>query len=443
MPLAVLMPAGEVEGFPLDQRMAGVTAVFGQAESTSFFARPEDAGFYRARLPEVRIEPLRPGCLDRFDRIALMECSRPDLSPYGDGLAAASDARLYHVYDYGLVVPLGRAIDAVDYPFIDAHAFNRYSPRAGAVDFGCSYFFPYGYLYRLFGMGPINEYGHRIPFDFRALASRPTSHKVVACYGGSACWSVYCCHQQTFTQVMEQRLNDRCASRGLGLQFTVLNFGSPGQVVLNEIFTHVLFGSLVKPDVVVAHDGSNDIGYGQTSDPFLLRDHIVYQPLLETWSRLLHDPGYHDRLVAAPIETADRRTAGQLLRAYVARKRQFCDIARAGGSLVVSGLQPIFLSRREYSPLERRWLFDDPRVAIEQHAGFRNVLATYRLFLENRPALGEDLFVDLHGYFGEFGADCTLMADPVHAAPDGDRVIGEHYADLVLETFLPRWVGNG
>jgi hypothetical protein len=443
MTVAVVLLPYEAEGFPIEQRLAGVAATFGPPASLTCFARAEELRFYRTRLPDLAVEGLRPGCLQGFDAIALMVCSDPDLSLYGDALDAAPNARWYCVHEHGQVLPIGRAIDTADYPFLETHAFNRYSPRNGEVDYGCYYYFPYAYLYRSVGMGPINEYGHRIEFDFRTLASRPSNHKVIACYGGSATWSVYCCHPQMFTKVIEQRLNDHCAADGLDLRFTVLNFGAPGHVVLNELIAHVLFGSLVRPDIVLAHDGSNDIGYGISCDPFLLQDHIVYQQQLEIWSRVLHDPGYSgDRTAVSPAETRTRVSASQVLRAYVSRKRQFCSIAKTGGALFVSGLQPTFLSKREYSALEQAWLFDQPRVPVSQHAGFRNVLATYRLFLERRPSIGEDLFVDLHSFFGQFGREATLMADPVHLAPEGDRIIGEHYADRIVEDLLPQLVAR-
>jgi hypothetical protein len=441
MPVAVLLLPYEAEGYSIDQRMAGLTAAFGPLGSLSFFARPEELDFYRARMPEHAVESLLPGCLHGFHTLALMECSRPDLSAYGNALGAPPDARLYHVLEHGRVLPVRRSIALVDYPFLEAHSFNRYSPRQSEVDFGCYCYFPYGYLYRFVGMGPINEYGHRIEFDFRALASRSSNHKVIACYGGSAAWSVYCCHQQMFTKIIERRLNDHCAANGRDLRFTVLNFGAPGHVVLNELLTHLLFGSLVRPDIVIAHDGSNDIGYGSSCDPFLVHDDIVYQQQLEVWSRVLHDPEYAGhRIAVAPAEVHAPLSAAQILRAYVHRKRQFCSIARAGGALFISGLQPIFLSKHEYSALERTWLFDQPRAPVAQHAGFRNILATYRLFLEDRPSVGEDLFVDLHSYLGRFGREDTLLADPVHLAPDGDRIIGEHYADRIVETLLPQLV---
>ena len=49
-----------------------------------------------------------------------------------------------------------------------------------------------------------------------------------------------------------------------GMHFTVLDFGLPGNVVLNEIITYLLHCQDIRPDIVVAHDGFNDLFYGLT-----------------------------------------------------------------------------------------------------------------------------------------------------------------------------------
>jgi hypothetical protein len=434
MPLAVMLLLQQAHGFEFDQRLAGLRARFGDLAAADWFARPEDTSHYQERLPGCSVRPISPGCLVGRDMVAMMECGRNDLSGYGADLGEPEDCRLYHVHAHGRVLPVSGKIDVGEYPFLEAHAFNKYSPRNGEVDFGCFYYFPYGYLYRFLGVGPVNEFGHRIEFDFRELEKRPANHKVVACYGGSAAYSIFCCHDQMYTKAMERRLNEFCRSNNLDFRFTVLNFGGPGHVVLNELFTHVLFGSRVRPDIVIAHDGANDVGYGSGCDPFLVNNHLIYQQQLELWACILHNPSYTgDRLAVEPTWGHEAAPLGMIVKAYGARKRQFCSIVKAEGAKFIHGLQPIFLSKPEYSDLEKRWIFDEPRIPLEQHAGFEHVRQAYKLLLGSTPSLGEDAFVDCNELFGAYGKEATLFADVVHLAPEGDRVIGEHYADRIVE----------
>lgn len=129
-----------------------------------------------------------------------------------------------------------KKLDEIEYPFRDAHVFNRLS-WVGAGDRNVAHyaFFPYGYLFHYVGLGPLNEFGLRIVVDLPTLAERPATHKVVACFGGSACWGTFCLHHQMWTDVLERKLNALARRAGAPETFTVLNFGAPSNIVLNEI----------------------------------------------------------------------------------------------------------------------------------------------------------------------------------------------------------------
>ena len=224
--IAVLLPDRPATLSEFGQRMEGVRTRYGDLSRISFFCNAEDVDHFTGLLDQVSVAALTEGCLSDSNIVADMVDTGERARQWG----ASKGARTYRVYDEGRVLPDTPGIDAYEYPFIDTHAFNRHSPKSTAdkLEFNCFYYFPYGYLHRVTGLGPINEFGHRIEFDFRELADRGPDHKVVACFGGSAGFSVSCLHDQMYTKVMERRLNELCGEGDTGLKFTVLNFGSPG-----------------------------------------------------------------------------------------------------------------------------------------------------------------------------------------------------------------------
>ena len=72
---------------------------------------------------------------------------------------------------------------------LNQHPFNRLAPRGQAeIEYGCFRFFPYGFTFRMLGLGPTDAFGHRICGNFRAYRSRDRQHKLIVCFGGSAVW---------------------------------------------------------------------------------------------------------------------------------------------------------------------------------------------------------------------------------------------------------------
>ncbi len=320
----------------------------------------------------------------------------------------------------------------------DAHAFGRLGPLGrDDLDLYSFTYFPYGYLMRNVGAGSVDPFGFRTRHDPVALASRPEHHRLIAMFGGSAAFSIYCPDDRTFCRVLEDALNARAERSGRNDRFTVLNFGVPGHVVLNQILTWLLFAQRLRPDVVIAHDGCNDVHYGLIGDPMLLADHaITYQEGLEEWSRLLHGSG--DRPTSqSPFAGTGRcrnlNASVDVARAYIGRKRQFKMLAEAAGSRFVWGLQPIFASKAALSPREilgaagyRQQYYRDQAEALPQ---------IYDMLSAKVAHADGDLVVDLHRAFSAYGAERTLFADHVHLLPAGDAIVAGCYLDALASAF--------
>lgn len=418
----------------LRQEIEGVRTHFrAEASAISFSAPDRQLSTWRSLFPELEIGPI-PGRFGSDEHVVLLE-SYDDDAGYsahwetGDR-AHQAGATTSTVKFSGRLVPYKRDWSTAELQNIDANVFNRLSPRE---PWGY-YYFPFGYLFRFLGIGPINAFGCRITESLPDLARRAGNHKVVACFGGSACWSMFCLHHQMYTELLQQRLNAHCARRGLDLRFTVLNFGQHGHVVLNQMTTYTNFCWDLKPDVVVAHDGFNDAVYGQLCDPRVLEDwDVIYQENLEGWSQILHQtsdiprtqPSLPYRPVNAPV---------RVLKSYVKRKRQFARMVQANGGLFVWGLQPAASSRRKRPPLEasllKRNRNQDAAPAVASVEGMFRVLRQSLKLDDGTP------FVDCDAAMAAVATDDLMFGDEVHLMPRGDALLAELYADRIVESYV-------
>ena len=333
--------------------------------------------------------------------------------------------RVYTLEKDGRLRLSAKSIDTLEAPGLDQHVFNRVGPNSPDGEF---YYFPYGYLFKYTGLGPINEFGFRVEGDFMRFARREPHHKLIVVFGGSAAWSMYSLHDEMFATLLEEKLNAWSRAEGRKETFTVLNFGMHGHVVLNEILTHVLFTSRINPDVVIGHDGFNDLVYGMLSDQDLLGRHdITYQYNLENWGRILHEN--LDIPSNQPESPLVIHNIPQLIaKAYVTRKQQFRQMVESAGARFVWGLQPQVFSKAAMSPSESAYVKGIPPNDPFSTA-YKRIAYVYEKFFDLVRLPDDADFVDVHKYFGRFGADESLFGDVMHTLPDGDERIAECYFD--------------
>lgn len=438
MSIAIVLPPNRLDPRWLRQPLEALRLHLGERFDSAIFLCAESVtGEYRPALPaHAHVERLMRDGTAGFDAVFFIQL---DPGYPVEDYSVRPTAAVHTVNRTGALRPHGRAITAADDPGLDAHTFNRLGPRGSEHAWGFIHY-PWGYLYRDVSWGPVNEFGHRITTDLRALEQRDKHHKVIACYGGSAAWGWECLPHQIWTAVLERQLNAHCQESGLPLRFTVLNFAGPGHVVLHEIFTSILYAHRLKPDVVVAFDGVNDLVDGQVCDSFLVGRHdIVYQESQELWSQILHQS--HDRpRVFPPPDGAAWRAINQpmvVLRAYAARARQFRALAEGVGARFVWGVQPVIGSKAALSPLfEEDYLrrHPDPRLD-EIHENCHRMLDI--LTREASPA-DREVMVNHHALFRRFGAEDWLFWDHCHLTPDGNARVAELFAEHIVAGILPK-----
>jgi len=358
-------------------------------------------------------------------------------------LAVRPDADIYLVDRTGGVRPSGRGISEKDDPGLSSHVFNRLGPR-DARHAAAFIHFPYGYLYRDTSWGPLDDFGHRNAVNLASLTDRPDNHKVVTCHGGSAAWGWECLPGQVWSDRLSDHLNDWAATNTPSVHYTVLNLAAPGGVVLNEIITHLLHAHQTRPDIVISLSGGNDLWVGQGSDPALLRDHqITYQyEHSEPWSRLLH--GSNNVAGSQPDPENELKVINPLatvLRAYVARMRQFRDLVQTTGSAFVWALQATMHSKTNWSALEREaleyWGFRDKAVR-------ENMVRLYKLLENGLQDRDRVEYVSINTLFNERGANEDLFWDFIHPTPEGHALIAERvFEHLRKRGVLISGLGDG
>ncbi len=317
------------------------------------------------------------------------------------------------------------------YEHEQAHIFNRLSahiPKGYVYD-------PFGYTYRMTGHGPLDAFGFRIDADIGALAGRGSDHKVVATFGGSTTWSINCIPSETYTAVLERLLNERSAREGLGIRYTCLNFGQSAYAVLNATTAFLLHGWRARPDIVVAHDGWNDLLYGAYVDPYLVREAaIVYPDDIEPWAQRIHGSQEVSITKTSQVPFPLRSSPSDIIAAYLFRKEQFKSIVEASGARFVGGLQPNLHDKRQLHDAEQA--MKDPSNPANRD-DWRYVRARIpqlmRMVAESCAANGRAI-IDFSLDFASLSADTQHFTDTIHLTPAGDEVIARRYFEHLVSS---------
>jgi len=398
-------------------------------EEVSLVSLPKWAGRHEKALEQKIGAYNHHEMLSRYDRIIFIENSSNNKATLAKKL---SDKLIYrfnmdHPWSHARCLLLGDDISRDAYPLIDVHIFNSLSPHKTDM----YYYFPYGYLFRCLGLGPINAFGFRIDKPLETYVGRPNTHKLIAVFGGSSAWSLDCLYNEMFSFKLEEKLNKHSKDNGWEQTFSVLNFGQHGHVLLNELFTYILFCHELKPDIVIAHDGFNDFLYGMISDRYLLEEAICYQFNHEQFAQKLHDSDTTPLVQEDISRLRILNTPQAILQAYNLRKCQFRDMVTGAGGKFIWGLQPYLGSKAGMSPEEKSYVAEYDIYNTQFGEPYRNMEFIYEKFSQPESLDGDSVYVDFNEKFGIYGEDQFLFADFCHLTPNGDDMIAEIYCEVI------------
>lgn len=435
----IVLPQSEIDQQDAARAIHLSTRRLGPHGPVDVAAPPESAAFYRSQLTGHAVGSFDAAAGNTgHDTFVFVEGYSGDCAAPGPHAFAPPRSAAPRVYWFmngarlKLVQPA--QYDTFEFPFIDSHVFQRLSGRRHEF-----VNFPYGRIYSDVEVGPVNELGFRVPTDYRRLANRDAAHKLVVVFGGSAAFSYYCDVDEMFSTRLELRLNATLAARGSGVHVTALNFGMHDDVVMQEMLTYMLFVQELRPDVVIAHDGHNDLYYGLQGDPYLLHHFdVIYQRYSEEWSKILHGTGgvATPPLYSTAVAGQELNFPHDLLRVYLTRKRQFERMVRGDGGRFVWGVQPLHCSKRALSARELvKWRQAERGVprSPELERFSRRLYQAYGLLSAALAAEPGIQLVDFNRRFQEYDERFELLWDHCHTSPEGDEVVAAAYHDAIID----------
>ncbi|HNN81017.1 MAG TPA: hypothetical protein PKL30_19155 [Leptospiraceae bacterium] len=113
--------------------------------------------------------------------------------------------RVYEADSLGMIRYTKLELDDIEYPFENRHIFNQIASNLGNERIA---YFPYSYITQYVGLGPINQFGHRVdPKEINAIQNREKDTKLIVITGGSAAWSIHTNYDEMFANCLEKKLN--------------------------------------------------------------------------------------------------------------------------------------------------------------------------------------------------------------------------------------------
>lgn len=318
------------------------------------------------------------------------------------------------------------------------HIFNQISKKS---QYGY-YYFPFGYLFRYPKWGKVNEMGFRCPENIYQIRQLYPDHKIVAVFGGSTVFSILVSDEQTFSQVLESKLNaDTELFAKLKQKFKVVNFGQCANVVLNQMLNYILYSPVLKPDIIVSHHAAGDLITGQINDRKLISKYnITYVDVFESWGCKIHDNAEvdvdfnHANQNSANFRPVQIRNKPEdVIKSYHARVMQFSQLVQNAGLKFISGFQPWVTSKAKLSKSEEACLRSYNPYYQPAYSNIPMLYDLYDQLLEQEKPANS---LNLHRIFREFDDTETHFGDVCHTLAPGDLAIANAYYQKIREMFV-------
>ena len=276
------------------------------------------------------------------------------------------------------------------------------------------------------GVGPINSFGFRQPNDLRFLKDRKPNHKLICLFGGSSAHAMEVPYEFTINRKIEELLN---VNYGDGnTQVTVLNFGLSAHMILDQISTYITFAEELSPDLVISHDGFNDLWSGLNSDSFLLETNkIAYASNLEDWAKIISGNTFNhqDKSKVKPLHYQS------CIASYIFRKTQFGKLLNNNNIPFIWGIQPLSFSKKlNFDEQQSKNSFLDEFVGLETCYTAMPIL--YEL-LSYHKVSEKFYFLDLHKEFSENPSNSSEFVDICHLTKRGNLRVAKLYASLAAK----------
>lgn len=321
--------------------------------------------------------------------------------------------------------------------FSKQHIFNSLSSNS---EYGF-YYFPYGYLFRHPRWGKINELGFRQETSSHKALTNFKDFNRICLFGGSNAFSILVDDENTFSKRLENKLNqDQNLIKKTKKKFKIFNFSQPANTMLNQISNFIMFGSQIKPDLVISHGGVCDFHYGQISDPFLLNNYnLTYVEIAETWSKIIHESDkeieqdFCDEKSGSFIPAKVKNHPEKIIDSYHERMMQFKNIVESSSIKFVNSLEPFLYSKKSYSNDEQNIKKTYNKY---YHSVYNNMLKLFDDYEKKYLSQGLNFNVNLHKEFKKLNDEVTHFGDIIHTLAPGEEIIAKMYHEKISKIYL-------
>lgn len=305
---------------------------------------------------------------------------------------------------------------------LKSHFFSNIASNTQKQSAECIYY-PYGHFIRQPDYKDVNEFGFRILQDYAHLANREQDHKLITIFGGSVAWSSHATTKQRFSALLEEKLLQN------GQKVTVLNFGMPAYVILNEIVTYTIFAWQLKPDVVISLSGYNDMHAGAFTDELLkTKFDMNYPAAYQTWAAELRGKEHKEQHI---WRMSHGVSAGGIVDSFINRNKQFREMAMQNGAKFIFALQPIWNSKKSHTKQEKEFFKSLYNAEPDQP------MLTALRFLYNRLKKSElQIDIDFDEIFSKLDENSDVFYDICHLNNYGEQILAENFANLLQKSYL-------
>jgi hypothetical protein len=415
--ILVYLPAEWLTKEVLDDYLANLQRTLGKPLTDLSFAAPPDwmDAYAELALPgRLQAQEIEHDARRFRSLVFFRGAFHADQWSWSPHSLALLTPRIYVLQPWGQLRCTNRLVTRHEHRQIEKHPFFRNTTHDNQSFLA---FAPHIQLARDESFGPADEFGFRHPAHTHLENDDKSIN--VCLFGGSAAWGQGLPDQGTLAYQLQEKLGNAPHSPG-AKTFRVYNFAQPAATVVGEIITFLLYAVAVKPHIVIAHDGFNDLYYGQQNDRNMLRAaRYAYHPMLEQWSSLLH---------GAPAPRANGRippSPQQIVDSYAFRRDQFAQVTSAFGCLHIHGLQPYLDSRANSGgPREAAYRCSD-LYSTQENRNMRRLYDQLKVSIPQAPWIDFDenfrSMIDAH--------DCFF--DIVHPTAEGNARMADNYSQLI------------